>query len=1676
MKNLRSLAYLTFSLFVFSVPVISQTVSQEKSSKNLIANHHSDNVSEKKWTALHPFSRRVFVENNGQFDRDNKLPEHKLKYSTNEGGTYVYFYSTGLLFRHDKLPTLTEEEKEEIEESKGEKGEKILSKKKAITTIVNMEWLGADPETQIETEDKVSDYFYYGSIKAHAYKKIIYKNIYPHIDIEYAMLPYEIGGMKYVIVLHPGADPSVIKMKYSDDGKIKINALGDVVIRSKMDDIIDHAPQTFYKDGATIGSQFVLKDNTITFKLDAYDHSKTVVIDPTVTFHGTTTTSSTNIFGQTTYTTTNTTSDGAYDVDYDNAGNVFVYGGAPPFQVIKFNSAGTQLWTHSTKTSWIDQYGYGDFSVDPVTGRIYICEGMSTTSAGSRILKLASNGDSINMYPGDSMFHEMWRMHYNPCLGKTVIAGASWGGEGSRHAAMLDTTMATLTSVRVLPEGDDRDMAMLALDDYGNAFMAGSIPGGTDPPNDLLKLAMPTFDSVWSVKDRHDHMEYTPNSYVEISTGGYNGMAASPNYLYTYDGAKLKQWDPSNGVCTDSVILKATADFKTAGVSVDNCDNIYVGYNKTVRRYNSNLVLQQTLTATDTVFDVKLGNGVLYVSGKGFVEALTAVTCSADNINITIIPAANCGSASASVTGASPPYTYAWSTSPVQTTATATFLNSGTYTVTVTDASCAKAVATETVSITIGSASTVSVNSETICEGSAATLTASGEASYSYSWEPATGLNAVTGASVTATPTVTTTYTVTGTDGGCSGTAISTVTVDPLPVVSVNSETICSGQTATLTAVGADAYVWSGGSTTNPLSVSPANATSYTVTGTTNGCSGTAVATVAMSQALTVTATSTTVCLGVSSTLTAGGADSYVWSNGSAINTLTDAPVTSTSYTVTGTTDGCTGTAVGTINITAKDDATFSYTPSTVCKTGGSDPSPVIAGTTGGTFSCPDGALILHPSTGVITLASTPVGTYTVTYTTTGACPDSKTFVVSIVNVPNANFSFAGPYCQDAIPDPLPVFPVGSSAGVFSSSAGLVFVSTATGEVDLSASTPNTYTITNTIAAGGGCQAATAENTITINAVPVTFVDNQNTCSGNSATLTAGGATIYVWSDGSTAGTLTDSPATATSYTVTGTTAGCSSSAVGTISVFTGPTVMVNSTTICAGESGVLTASGSAGYTWSDGTSGNSLTDNPATTTSYTVTGLSPNCPATLGVGTITVIPTPTVTVNSPVICTGLSATLTASGASNYSWSDASSVNPKTVTPSATTSYIVVGTTSGCSASAVSTVTVTQLPVITVNSTTICSGQTSTLTAGGGSSYAWSTGASGNSITVSPTATTSYTVSDNTPGCSGSATGTITVNIPPIVTVNAATICEGQSATLIASGANNYAWSTGSVNNPLVVSPTASTTYTVTGDPGGCSGSTITIVTVNPNPVVIATSASVCQGVSTTLTALGANTYIWSNGGITPTISVSSSATTSYIVTGATVAGCTGTAIGTVTVFPTPQVDFTFDPKAAGVLNPVITFDEETSADVNYWSWSFGDGELLAPDTRDPVHTYPALEATYTVTLDVMNAGLCINSVSHNIVISSEFTFFIPNAFSPNDDQKNDVFGGSGSGILTFQLFVFDRWGNLIFSADDISKTWDGKPKDGSEVALQDVFVWTVTLKDVFKKEHSFIGTVTIVK
>ncbi len=367
----------------------------------------------------------------------------------------------------------------------------------------------------------------------------------------------------------------------------------------------------------------------------------------------------------------------------------------------------------------------------------------------------------------------------------------------------------------------------------------------------------------------------------------------------------------------------------------------------------------------------------------------------------------------------------------------------------------------------------------------------------------------------------------------------------------------------------------------------------------------------------------------------------------------------------------------------------------------------------------------------------------------------------------------------------------------------------------------------------------------------------------------------------------------------------------------TAPAAPVNTTpaanqVLCAGNSTSLTASSTGTLSWyATPTGTTALATGTAYATSalaagqYTYYAEAATCTvsATRTAITLTVNALPAIAVNSGSICSGNSFTIIPTGASTYTISGGSAI----VSPTTSTSYSVTGTSaSGCisSNSAISTITVNSLPTISVNSGSICSGNSFTIMPTGASTYT----ISGGSAIVSPATTSSYTVmGTNAAGCisSNSAISTVTVNARPVISVNTGSVCSGSSFTMVATGAATYSYSSGNpVVTPVIPStiPSVVVTYTVTGiSPEGClsantASCNLTVYSL-PSITVTATPTLICAGEMAKLTASGANTYTWSTGATTSSISVNPVITTSYTVTGRNNAsGCSNTTTATQSV------------------------------------------------------------------------------------------------------------------------------------------------------------------------------------
>jgi len=796
---------------------------------------------------------------------------------------------------------------------------------------------------------------------------------------------------------------------------------------------------------------------------------------------------------------------------------------------------------------------------------------------------------------------------------------------------------------------------------------------------------------------------------------------------------------------------------------------------------------------------------------------------------------------------------------------------------------------------------TVSAASTT-CTASPVTLTANG--GVSYTWSPSSSLNVTTGGSVIATPTVTTTYTVIGNmSGGCDDTAKIVVTVAPNPTLSVtpSSPAICSAGSVNLLASGASSYSWTpsaGLSCTNcpNPTATPTVTTKYYVTGTSgSGCTNkdSVTITVAATLSVTVTPSVSTICNGDSVLLNANGASTFIWSPSSGLSCptcpSTYAKTSSTStYTVVGSSGGC----------NAKDSITITVNPTPTITANASAAAVCAGGPT--TLTAFGGATYTwSPSSGLSITAGSPITatptvaiTYVVTGTDGSGCSSKDSVKISINPTPTLILTTSVPpiICSTTSDS---IKASGAIAYLWSPSSSL---SASTGSAVNATPPSNTiYTVIGTSTLG--CN-DTAQVTIFVNPTPTLSITPKNAgiCPGDSVLLVASGADIYNWNpntglDSLSVDSIMAKPATSTTYTVTGTSTGCSYT--DTVIIHVGNLVVTAnavSSTLCFGDSTVITAGGAITYAWNpasglSATSGASVIATPTVTTTYSVVGTSGSgCNADTTI-IITVNPTPTLSLSagSNMVCFGTGGTtITATGATGYSWSPASSLNCPTcpnpiANPGVTTTYTVTGTNPlGCSSTDTISIQVDKPSITAAAATpTICSGGTTSLDALGGVSYTWSPSSSlsastGSVVNANPTSATTYTVIGiDALGCIDSANVPLTVNQTPSVTASTkdSSICSGNSATLNATGANTYSWnpSTG-LTCPTCAntgaSPASSTTYTLIGtSSAGCPDTTYLPITVNSSPNIsiglLPNNDTLCKGIPVTMTASGGTTYTW---------------------------------------------------------------------------------------------------------------------------------------------------------------------------------------------------------------------------
>ena len=729
------------------------------------------------------------------------------------------------------------------------------------------------------------------------------------------------------------------------------------------------------------------------------------------------------------------------------------------------------------------------------------------------------------------------------------------------------------------------------------------------------------------------------------------------------------------------------------------------------------------------------------------------------------------------------------------------------------------------------------------------------------------------------------------------------------------------------------------------------------------------------------------------------------------------------------------GPTEDTITILPADDSSFSYSASSF-RQNASNPAPTITGLVGGVFSGPTGIIFAdsgtntNSSSGIINLAASTVGgPYTITYTTTGNCPTSSTFDVTVQVALSITYS-ATSFCEDGGNTAAPTVVGDPGSGTFASTTGLTINST-TGVINTDTSTPdeNTpYTVTYTASTG-----ETATTQVTIKNLPTIVITpnpSLSVCDGSSATLTASGGASYLWSTGATSAQITVN--SSGTYSVTGTGSnGCQNTASAAFTVNPLPTISItaSSTSICAGDSVTLTASGAGAggsYSWSDGQTTAAITVTPGATITYSVTGTDANgCfnNASQQI-TVTAVDTATVTYSASSYCQVPTGALAVDG--YYPLYSTVSAAEAESSDGTAHSHILGGVTYYMPNAGVviyhgTYSLTTPAPTIT--------GESGTFNSPSGLSIDATTGVIDKNASTAGTYSVEYTT---TGSCPITVTNSIT-----ITALDNATFAYGSSAycdnvsdpTPTKSATGTFSSSTGlSINTSTgEVDLDASTAGTyvigfVTN--GSCPNSSIQTLTVNAAPTVaISGTLSYCAGSNTTLTATaGLSSYLWSSGETTQSITATAG---SYTVTGTDANGCSNTSSSvTVTETPLDNAGFSY---SASSYEPTDADPTPTITGLTGGTFSAGSGLVFVDSgtntgsSTGEIDLSASTVASYTITYDTTSSGssVCPNTSTQTVEIA---VAGIANNYSMNFDGANDYIQGGNIGISGNATFSISYW------------------------------------------------------
>lgn len=978
----------------------------------------------------------------------------------------------------------------------------------------------------------------------------------------------------------------------------------------------------------------------------------------------------------------------------------------------------------------------------------------------------------------------------------------------------------------------------------------------------------------------------------------------------------------------------------------------------------------------------------------------------------------------------------------------------------------------------------------TVCQGQPVNVTLPASSTWTNS-NPSIGLPASGSGNISFVSTNPGNANISYTSPCGSGTF--TITVNPGPVAAFTANNVCLGNPIQFTdqsTGGATTWSWNFGDGNTSTQQSPSH--TYTASGTytvslnasaPGGCNSTATQVVTVSPQPIANFSSATVCLGTATPFTdlsTGGATSWSWNFGDGNTSTAQNP--SNTYSSAGTytvtliatgPGGCSSTFSLPVTVYPQPVANFSVI--TVCQgTATTFTDLSTGGATSWSWNFGDGntSTSQNPSN---TYSST--GTYTATLNVTatpGGCTSTFSLPVTVYAQPVANFS-ATTVCQ-GFPTSFTDLSTGGATG-WSWAFGDGNTSTVQSPSNTYAAS-GTYSVTLTTTGTGGCT-STITIPVTVYALPVASFSVNAVCVNTPPTTftdASSGTTSWAWDFGdpaSGANNISSQTNPTHSYSVAGTyTAtlivtsanGCTDTVTQTVTVNPMPTAAFSVTTVCFNNATTYIDQSTGTPTqwqWDFGDGSNSTNQNPTHTYfvdgTYTVTLIATNafgCADTTSMITV-VHPLPFANFTAPAVCVtnqtcfGDASTISSGVVNGWSWNFADS------------------------ASGINNISNVQSPC-------------HVFTAAG-------------TYNVILTATSNF-------GCQGTINLPVTVYPPPVAGFTSTDVCLN-AITVFSStstGAAQWNWTFGDGNSSSAQNPTHTYlgygTYLVTlivQSSSSCRDTVTDTVTVHPLPIVNFSADSVCVGVPTTFMD---NSFIpigniagwnWNFGdpasgandtstAQSPTHVFTAPGTFNVTLTLTSNNNCTSTLSLPVIVFPLPVAGFSAEPAPTVTLSETVEFTDLSTGAVVSWWWDFGDSALASE--QNPAHLYTDT-GMYVITLIVESNNGCRDTVEQPLRVK-DFTFYIPNAFTPNGDGHNDFFFGQGIGIVEYEMFIFDRWGNRIYycKVSDLPQTlpcmWSGTV-DGSSsdvVVQEDVYVWKVKLTNVFMKDFTYTGTVTVVK